>query len=416
LTDPANIGADAEPGARGSPAEVFLVFLGLGLTSFGGPIAHIGYFRRTLVERRRWLTEAAFVDRLALCQFLPGPASSQLGYCIGLLRAGPLGGAAAWAGFTLPSALIMLAFAYLQGGLGGGPAVAAAMHGLKLVAVAVVAQALVGMVRTLTPDARRASIAVGSALIVLAAPPAIGQLAAIVAAGVAGWVLCPGEAEPPLEVRTQGRWVIASAVGLVLFAALFLPGGAVLAQTPWLRLFHGLYRSGALVFGGGHVVLPLLRDQVVAGGWMTDDRFLAGYGAAQALPGPLFSVAAYIGADAIVGGGAPGAAVALIAIFLPGLLLVSTVLPHWARLRTFGPAGAVMRGVNAGVVGILATAFYNPVWTSAVLSAADLGVAITAFLMLTAWRLPPLLVVIFSVVASLLTQVAWPGGWMALRW
>jgi chromate transporter len=388
--------------ARGSPLEVFLVFLGLGLTSFGGPIAHLGYFRRAFVERRGWLEEAAFADIIALCQFLPGPASSQVGYAVGLTRAGFWGGVAAWTGFTAPSAALMTAFAYaaphVSGGLGD-----AVMHGLTLMAVAVVAQAVLAMARSLCTDRRTSSIAAGAALIVIAAPVAVGQLVAIAAGALAGFMFCRGAGEIAPNAGAARPATGLLVAGLILFALLFAPGGAVLRDAPAAALFHAFYKSGALVFGGGHVVLPLLREQMVAPGWVSDRAFLAGYGAAQAMPGPLFTFAAYLGAIAKAGGsggGVGGAAIALGAIFLPGLILVSALLPHWRRLRHWAAAQAVMRGVNASVVGILGMAFYNPVWTNGVRAPADLGIALVAFVLLAAWRAPPLLVVMACVAAS----------------
>jgi chromate transporter len=398
--------SDPETPARGTTVgarlDVFLVFLGLGLTSFGGPIAHLGYFRRAFVERRAWLSETAFADIVALCQFLPGPASSQVGFAVGLIRAGFWGGIAAWTGFTLPSAVLMTVFAYAQPYVGAGPIGAAALHGLTLVAVAVVAQALLAMARSLCTDRQTASIAVGAALIVIASPVSVGQLAAILAGGLAGLVVCRRPLTASAEIgtaRPAGGLLVA---GLVLFALLFLPGGVILHDTPAAVLFHAFYRSGALVFGGGHVVLPLLRDQMVTPGWVSDPAFLSGYGVAQAVPGPLFTFAAYLGAVSRMGGGLGGAAIALGAIFLPGLVLVGVMLPHWRRMRDAALAQAAMRGVNAAVVGILGMAFYSPIWTSGVRAPVDLGIALAAFGLLTAWRAPPLLVVIGCVGGSML--------------
>jgi chromate transporter len=390
--------------ARGSPLEVFWAFLGLGLTAFGGPIAHIGYFRRAFVERRAWLGEAAYADIVALCQFLPGPASSQVGFSLGLMRAGWLGGLAAWCGFTLPSAALMLAFAWLQPQIAGGGLGAAAIHGLKLTAVAVVAQALLGMARSLCPDARRASIAVAALTVVVATPVAFGQIAAIGMGALAGLIFCRNETAGAatgkverLSVRAR-PWLTITAV--VLFAALFVPGALVFGQSPHAALFHAFYKSGALVFGGGHVVLPLLRAQTVATGWVSDNAFLAGYGAAQAMPGPLFTFAAYLGDVSKVGGGPAGAAIGLAAIFLPGLLLVAAVLPYWSRLQRIAPAQAAMRGAGAAVVGILALAFYTPVFTSGVGGLADLAIAAIGFVLLTAWKAPPLAVVVFCTASA----------------
>ena len=403
--DGPNLGMAASPNEietpppRGSPLEVLFVFLGLGLTSFGGPIAHLGYFRRAFVERRGWLEETAFADIVALCQFLPGPASSQVGYAVGLTRAGFWGGVAAWTGFTLPSAALMTAFAYAAPHVSGGVG-DAVMHGLTLMAVAVVAQAVLAMARSLCTDRRTASIAVGAALIVIAAPVAVGQLAAIAAGALAGFAFCRDAREISQDAGAARPATGLLVAGLILFALLFAPGGVILRDAPAATLFHAFYKSGALVFGGGHVVLPLLREQMVAPGWVSDRAFLAGYGAAQAMPGPLFTFAAYLGAIARGGGGVGGAAIALGAIFLPGLILVSVLLPHWRRLRHSTAAQAVMRGVNASVVGILGMAFYSPVWTNGIRAPADLGIALAAFVLLAAWRAPPLLVVMICVAAS----------------
>ena len=384
------------PPAQGTPGEVFAAFLRLGLTSFGGPIAHLGYFRTEFVERRRWLTERAYVDLVALSQFLPGPASSQTGFAIGLMRGGYLGGLAAWTAFTLPSAVLLLLFAYGAGGVADSPAGAGMLHGLKLVAVAIVAQAVLGMARGLCPDKARASIAVLAIILMLLVPGSFGQAGAIVAGGIAGLVFCRGDAEAvtgtfamPVSRRVG---IVCLALFLLLLAVSFVP-----MRDGVFALFSAFYRSGALVFGGGHVVLPLLRDAVVAPGWVSDSTFLAGYGAAQAVPGPLFTFAAYLGAEATVASGRiAGAVVALIAIFLPGLLALMGTLPFWHALRARPGAQAAMRGVNAAVVGVLGTALYNPVWTSAVLDAEDFAIAVAGFVLLVAWRAPPLFVVALS--------------------
>lgn len=373
--------------------EVFRAFLALGLVSFGGPAAHVGYFRTEFVSRRRWLDEPAYADLLGLCQFLPGPASSQVGFAIGLLRAGWLGGVAAWTGFTLPSAVLMTLFAYGAGPLQGSPAGIGLLHGLKLAAVAVVAQALWGMARTLCPDRPTGSIAVAALALAALVPGTAGQVSAIILAALAGLAVCPGEpgrGSDGLAVALP-RWTSAAcltAFGLLLAGSLLWRG----------ELAAAFYRSGALVFGGGHVVLPLLQDAVVAPGWVSADAFLAGYGAAQAMPGPLFTIAAYLGAEA---DGLPGAALALVAVFLPGLLLVAGILPSWHRLRRRPGAQAALRGVNAAVVGLLGAAFYAPVWTGGVRGPADLAVAVAAFVLLTAWRTPPALVVGLCAVAGL---------------
>jgi chromate transporter len=383
----------------GTVGEVFAIFLRLGCTSFGGPVAHLGYYRAEFVERRRWLDERAFADLVGLAQFLPGPASSQTGFAIGLRRAGYLGGLAAWTGFTLPSAVLLVLFAYGAAPLAATAIGAGLLHGLKLVAVAIVAQAVWGMARTLAPDRPRASIAAAAVLIVVAAPVAMGQLAAIVLGAIAGLVLCRdlGTAMVPeaLAMPVSRR---VGAVCLALFALL-------LVVPPLLRplgvggaMFDAFYRSGALVFGGGHVVLPLLRDAVVAPGWVSDNAFLAGYGVTQAMPGPVFTFAAYLGA---IMHGVPGAILALVAIFLPGMLLMMGTLPFWDALRTRPAAQAAMRGVNAAVVGVLGAALYNPVWTTTVLTPADFALALAGFVLLTVWRAPPLLVVGLGALAGI---------------
>jgi chromate transporter len=385
-----------------SPLEVFLAFLKLGLTCFGGPIAHIGYFREAFVVRRRWLDEQTFADLVALCQFLPGPASSQVGFSIGLMRAGYRGALAAWTGFTLPSALAMVLFAYGAGAL-IGPTGLGMLHGLQLVAVAVVAQAVGGMARALCPDRQRASIALIAALIILFSTSALVQIAAILWGGIAGLWLCraaPQESGAHLVVPISRR------IAVVALAAFFLllvvpPILQGLGNSPGVALFDAFYRSGALVFGGGHIVLPLLREAFVAPGWVSDNAFLAGYGAAQAIPGPLFTFAAYLGAVVSVSPhGLAGAALGLIAIFLPGLLVLIGALPFWDTLRKRLWAVATMRGINAAVVGLLGAALYNPIWTSSVRAPLDFGIVLAGFVLLTVWRAPPILVVILSAFAG----------------
>ena len=388
----------------GWPLEVLLVFLRLGLTSFGGPIAHIGYFREEFVVRRRWLDEQAYADLVGLCQFLPGPASSQVGFSIGLMRAGYIGGLAAWAGFTLPSAIALVLFAYGAGTL-HGPAGIGLLHGLKLVAVAIVAQAVWGMARSLCPDWQRASIAVVAGLTILLSASSVAQIAVIALGAIAGLWLCPG-APPPSTGHIAVP--VSRTVGLASLSAFFL----LLAGLPILRglgasqgitLFEAFYRSGALVFGGGHVVLPLLREAFVSPGWVSDDAFLAGYGAAQAVPGPLFTFAAYLGAVVRPPPhGLAGAALGLIGIYLPGLLIVMGALPFWDTFRKRASAQAVMRGVNAAVVGLLGAALYSPVWTSSVKTRGDFAIALVGFVLLTVWRAPPLLVVIISALGGIL--------------
>ncbi|MEW9274297.1 chromate efflux transporter [Gluconobacter oxydans] len=374
---------------------MLLIFLRLGVTCFGGPFAHIGYFRDEFVVRRRWLNERAYADLVGLCQFLPGPASSQVGFSIGLMRAGYAGGLAAWAGFTLPSALILVLFAYGANAL-AGPTGAGLLHGLKLVAVAIVAQAVWGMARTLCPDRTRASIAVTAALIVLFAISPLAQIAAIVLGGLAGLWLCRSVQTSDGEHITVPVSHRAGIVALALFLALLfgLPVLACHGAPEGVSLFDAFYRSGALVFGGGHVVLPLLHEAFVTSGWVSDDTFLAGYGAAQAVPGPLFTFAAYLGA--VVGQsphGVAGAAFGLFGIFLPGILVLIGALPFWDTFRSQRAVHATMRGVNAAVVGLLRAALYTPVWTSAVRSAADFGIVLVGFVLLTVWRAPPLVVV-----------------------
>ncbi|MFZ0693052.1 MAG: chromate efflux transporter [Alphaproteobacteria bacterium] len=400
--------AEAKGQQIGSPLEVLLAFLKLGVTCFGGPIAHIGYFREEFVVRRRWLDELAYADLVALCQFLPGPASSQVGFSIGLMRAGYRGGLAAWTGFTLPSAIALVLFAYGASAL-GGPTGIGLLHGLKLVAVAIVAQAVWGMARTLCPDRERASIAVVAALIILFSTSSVAQIAAISLGGIAGlWLR---SAAPPTSAEHIAV-PVSRTVGLVALTAFFL----LLAGLPVLRglgisqsiaLFEAFYRSGALVFGGGHVVLPLLREAFVTPGWVNDDTFLAGYGAAQAVPGPLFTFAAYLGAVVSPSPhGLVGAALGVTAIFLPGMLILIGMLPFWETFRKRAKAQAMMRGVNAAVVGLLGAALYNPIWTSSVKAPGDLGIALIGFVLLTVWRAPPLVIVIISAIGGIaLAQV-----------
>ncbi len=390
----------------GSAGEVFLAFIRLGFTAFGGPVAHLGYFRDEFVIRRRWIDEAGYADLVALCQFLPGPASSQVGFALGLLRAGAPGALAAWAGFTLPSALLMLGFAFASADF-SSPLGAAFLHGLKLVAVAVVGQAVFGMARALAPDRQRAAIALGALALVTLTGNAAGQLGAILGGALAGAWPCQdagatGTRMPPLPVSRK-----AAAACLGIFSGLLLGTPLLAAATGWqgLALFDAFYRSGALVFGGGHVVLPLLRDAVVAPGWMSDARFLAGYGAAQAVPGPLFTVSAYLGASVTPApNGIAGAVIALIGLFLPGMLILLAALPFWAALRGNPLSRAALAGINASVVGILAAALYDPVWTGAVTSPGDFLLAASGFVALMAWRAPSWLVVIGLVGMACLTR------------
>ena len=387
---------------RQSVSAVFLAFLQLGLTSFGGPVAHLGYFREAFVERRRWIDDKAYADLVALCQFLPGPASSQVGIGIGLAKAGLPGACAAWFAFTMPSALALIVFGYgvnaLEGTLASG-----ALQGLKVVAVAVVAQAVWGMARSLTPDAPRVTLAVLAAAAVLAAPTPAMQIAVILAGGLAGLVFLPARADERQASLGIGIPRAAAVVALLVFFALLaglpLLAGAFPSQT--LALVDSFYRSGSLVFGGGHVVLPLLQAEVVPPGWVDNDVFLAGYGAAQAVPGPLFTFAAYLGT---VAGPAPngwlGGLVCLIAIFVPSFLLVIGALPFWDVLRQRTKVQQALLGVNAAVVGLLLAALYQPVWTSGILSAADFALALAAFTLLAFWKVPAWLVVLLSAAAG----------------
>ncbi len=392
----------------GNIFEIFKVFLRLGLTSFGGPIAHLGYFRREFVVRRHWLDEETFADLVALCQFLPGPASSQVGFALGLSRGGWFGGLAAWCGFTLPSALALFVVASLTTSLNGAAATAA-IHGLKLVAIAVVAQAVWGMIRTLTPDFRRAVIAVMAGLGVVLVAGALGQIAVIGFGALAGTALCRDPAiarngflKFPL-LPQMGAACLAAFAGLLLATPLL----ASALDSHALAVFGAFYRSGALVFGGGHVVLPLLRDAVVNPGWISANTFLAGYGAAQAVPGPLFTVAAYLG-TALHGppNGLAGAALALAGIFLPGMLILAGALPFWDGFRTRPDAQAAMRGVNAAMVGILAMALYDPLWTSTITSWRDIALAGGGFLLLTMLKVPSVFVVIGITAAAMLLSLA----------
>jgi len=395
-----------EPGTalppRGSAIEVFLAFLKLGLTSFGGPVAHLGYFRAEFVDRRKWLDDKSYSDLVALCQFLPGPASSQAGIALGLGRAGWLGAFGAWAGFTLPSAIALILFAF---GVTQWAALSqsGAVHGLKVVAVAVVAQAVFGMAKSLCPDRLRAGVAVVAALMVLAVPSSVGQIVAIVTGGVIGrWALQLGHL-PPARHHDYGVSKTAGAVLLLLFGLLLvlLPALAALVQSPIASAVSTFYQAGALVFGGGHVVLPLLQAGVVPNGLVSSDSFLAGYGAAQAVPGPLFTFAAYLGAVMISPlGGWLGGLGLLIAIFVPAFLIVAGTLPFWETLRQRDGVQRAMAGVNAAVVGVLGAALYDPVWTSAIHSRVDFGLALAAFGLLVYGRQSPVLVVALAAVAG----------------
>lgn len=406
----ANGAPEAAQAARpGHAAEVFLAFLRQGLTAFGGPVAHLGYFRREFVERRGWLSEGAFADLLALAQFLPGPASSQLAMAIGRRRAGALGLLAAWVGFTLPAALAMIILAYLAPLLsatwGGGW-----RHGLKVAAAAIVAQALVAMARKLARGPIRAGMAIGAAAGLLVAHGTMAQLFVILAGAAFGYGLLRDTPAPETPDLAGGdSTATGPAIGcLVAFAVLLagLPFVAEVLHAPLLGLASVFYRAGALVFGGGHVVLPLLQADIVGRRWLDRDTFLAGYGAVQALPGPLFSFAAFVGAaQQVAAGGWIGGLVAVTAIFLPSLLLVSGVVPFWDRLKLLPQARGALAGVNAVVVGLLAAALWNPVLTSAVRRPSDWALVAGAYVFLAVARLPAWLVVIgFALLTGLLTR------------
>ncbi|MDP9561925.1 MULTISPECIES: chromate efflux transporter [Agrobacterium] len=402
------IRTEAATPRSGTPGEVFTAFLKLGVTSFGGPIAHLGYFRDELVLRRKWIDEAGYADLVALCQFLPGPASSQVGFALGLLRAGPLGALAAWTAFTLPSAILLLLFAMVAASI-EGPVGTGLLHGLKIVAVAVVAQAVWGMAKSLAPDRQRASIALVGIICVVFVAGAFGQILALALGAIAGLCFCRSEAA---RQASHLAFRVPKSVGyiaLATFALLlaFLPVFAAMAGSQGLSLFDAFYRAGALVFGGGHVVLPLLQSAVVSTGWVTEDAFIAGYGATQAVPGPLFTFAAYLGA--VVGpqpNGIAGAAIALVAIFLPGMLLLVGALPFWEGFRKHLLAQAAMRGANAAVVGILGAALYDPVWTSAIFMPKDFALALTGFILLTVWKTPPWIVVVICAIGGVLLALS----------
>src|SRR5271165_5252699 len=395
--------AGAKQGQAGSALDVLLAFFKLGVSCFGGPIAHIGYFREEFVVRRRWLDEQTYADLVGLCQFLPGPASSQVGFSIGLMRAGYRGGLAAWTGFTLPSAIALVLFAYGADAL-SGPAGIGLLHGLKLVAVAIVAQAVWGMARTLCPDRERASIALIATLIILFSASTAAQIGAIALGGLTGLWLSREGPNPSAGhlLVTVSRRTGFFALTVFFLLLIGLPILRDVAHSEGLALFDAFYRSGALVFGGGHVVLPLLREAFVTPGWVSDNTFLAGYGAAQAVPGPLFTFAAYLGVVVSLSPhGLTGAVLGLIGIFLPGVLILMGTLPFWESFRKRAGAQAVMRGVNAAVVGLLGAALYNPVWTSSVKTPGDFGIALAGFVLLTVWRAPPLVVVIVSALGGM---------------
>ncbi len=387
-----------DPAPRGSALEVLGQFTVLGLTSFGGPVAHLGYFRERLVVRRRWISEQGYADLVALAQFLPGPASSQVGFALGLHRAGILGGLAAFAAFTLPSA-VLLVLAALGAPLLDGPLAEGLIAGLKVVAVAVVAHAVWGMARALTPDLRRAAIAIVAGLIVLLIGTGWATLVAIALGAGAGLLLCRAAVSAALARLSIPISRTAGAICLSVFALLLigLPVLAALVPNQPLAVADGFFRAGALVFGGGHVVLPLLETAVVEPGWVSESQFLAGYGAAQAVPGPLFTFAAFLGASIAPGTqGVLLAAVALVAIFVPGLLLIAGVLPFWGALQERPSVQALVRGANAAVVGVLAAALYDPVMTSALVDAPTVAMAVLCTVLLIVARLPAWVIVIIG--------------------
>ncbi len=406
MTDDA--GLDGEPSPvgegrqQGSALEVLIVTTKLGLTSFGGPIAHLGYFHNEYVVRRKWITEEAYAEVVGIAQALPGPASSQTGIAVGLLRAGYLGGLMAWLGFTIPSAIALTAFGFGVRQIGNVQN-QHWLHGLMLAAVAIVALAVWSMARTLAPDKERATIAILAAIAMLSWQTAIAQVVVIVTAGLIGWRLFHNVASPPdAHIKAPvGRNAAIACLAVFFLLLGALPLLSSLADSQGLRLFDAFYRSGALVFGGGHVVLPLLDRAVVTPGWVTRDDFLAGYGAAQAVPGPLFTFSAYLGAVTKPSpSGVAGATIALTGIFLPSFLLIFGGLPLWSAWRHHPGFQAALRGVNAGVVGLLLAALYQPVWTSAVGKASDFAIVVATFGLLAFWKLPPWMVVVFAAAAA----------------
>lgn len=389
---------------RHSAWDLFWIFLRLGCTSFGGPVAHLAFFRHEFVGKRGWLDDKQYMDLVALCQFLPGPTSSQVGMGLGLRRAGLMGGLAAWLGFTLPSAAIMIAFA-LGLGLWKDTVSVGLLHGLKIAAVAVVAQAVWSMGRSLCPDRARQSLAVAAAIFALMVPTAWGQLAGIVLGAIVGAALYRrdrSEQGGVTMVSPRASWMLSVVAGGLFLLLLIVPSVVALEQNgqAW-SLFDAFYRTGSLVFGGGHVALPLLQSEVVVPGWVDAQTFLAGYGLAQAVPGPLFSIAGFLGAAASAGpGGVLGGLLCLLAVFLPAFLLLVAALPHWERLSQAKSVQSALKGVNAAVVGLLLAAFYDPVWNSAVGQALDFSLVLLAFLALTQWRVPPWLLVLGCALAG----------------
>lgn len=379
--------------------EIFLVSMKLGLTSFGGPIAHLGYFHEEYIRRRKWMDEKSYADLVALCQFLPGPASSQVGIGIGVMRAGILGGIISFIGFTLPSVLALIIFALVLKGLDVSNA--GWIHGLKIVAVAVVAHAIIGMAEKLTPDLKRKTIMLLALVITIMWQSAYAQVTAILLSALLGFLLFKQEEDEsasPIHFPISRTFAIAC---LLLFFSLLilLPVLREVTSLHWIAMFDSFYRSGALVFGGGHVVLPLLEREFVSAGWMNEEEFLAGYGAVQAVPGPLFTFAAYLGAMI---NGWTGGFIAAIAIFLPAFLLILGTLPFWYSLRSSPKINSALMGVNAAVVGVLISAFYQPIWTSTILAPMDFAFAAILFSMLVFWKVSPWIIVVAGVVGGML--------------
>ncbi|WP_159887580.1 chromate efflux transporter [Paenibacillus puerhi] len=401
-TKSSSTAAQAKEHSKSSLLEILGASTKLGLTAFGGPIAHLGYFRDEYVNRRKWLDEKSYADLVALCQFLPGPASSQVGISIGMMRGGMLGGIASWIGFTLPSALALMIFAYALKNYDVSNA--GWLHGLMIAAVVVVTQAVWGMARSLAPDRTRGTIAILAAIITLLWPSAYGQLIVIAAAGLFGrFFLAKSEIPetPHLGISISRRPAV---VAWILFCGLLIGLPLLHAVFPshWLAVFDSFFRVGSLVFGGGHVVLPMIQAEVVPSGWLTDSQFLAGYGAAQAVPGPLFTFSAYLGT---VMNGWTGGMVALIAMFLPSFLLVTGALPFWDAIRRRPNFQSVLKGINAAVVGILLAALFNPVWLKAIHTPYDFCLAIAAFGLLMLWKLPPWVIVLFSAAGGALISM-----------
>lgn len=378
--------------------EIFLVSTRLGLTSFGGPTAHLGYFHEEYVRRRKWMDEKSYADLVALCQFLPGPSSSQVGIGIGIMRAGIVGGITSFIGFTFPSVAALIAFALLMTGFDVGNA--GWIHGLKIVAVAIVAHAIIGMAKSLTPDLKRKAIAIVALLVTILWQTAFSQVAVIIFAAVIGYLLLKRDND---GTEAQSRFPVSKQIGaicLLVFAGLLvaLPLLKEMTGSYWVAMFDSFYRSGSFVFGGGHVVLPLLEKEFVPTGWMSEEAFLAGYGVTQAVPGPLFTFAAYLGT---VMNGWQGGVVATVAIFLPAFLLVVGALPFWDQLRNHPKITGAIMGMNAAVIGILIAALYSPIWTSSILEAKDFALAVVLFSMLAYWKMPPWIVVVTGAVTGL---------------